>query len=78
MEKQNLVFANSDLMHTSCLRCGKHAMSIPFHCDEMGMKVSYTHYSYCEDCLREGLKLLKEGEPKKFCPKCGTKMEEEP
>ena len=23
-------------------------------------EVSYTHYSYCEDCLRKGLKALKE------------------
>lgn len=22
--------------------------------------ISYTHYSYCEDCLKEGLKRLKE------------------
>ena len=50
--------ANMDMMHTLCLRCGKPSMSIPFHCDEMGMKVSYTHYSYCEDCLRKGLELL--------------------
>jgi hypothetical protein len=25
-------------------------------------EVSYTHYSYCEDCLREGLKLLREAD----------------
>ena len=41
-----------------CIRCKK---DIPltmrtFH------EISYTHYSYCEDCLREGLKLLWKGE----------------
>ena len=49
-----------DMMHLTCLRCGKPAVSIPFHCEELGIKVSYTHYSYCEECLREGLKMLKE------------------
>ena len=52
-----------DMMQTICLRCGKPAVSIPFHCDELGMNVSYTHYSYCEECLREGLKMLKEKVP---------------
>ena len=54
-----------DIMHTLCLRCNKPAVSIPFNCEKYGMKVSYTHYSYCEDCLREGLKMLKNGEKKK-------------
>ena len=54
-----------DMMHTICLRCGKPAVSIPFHYDELGMKLSYTHYSYCEKCLRDGLKMLKEQEPVK-------------
>ena len=39
-----------------CLRCGK---DIPLPYGVMG-EISYTHYSYCEDCLREGLKLLRE------------------
>lgn len=54
-----------DMMHTICLRCGKPAVSISFHYDELGMKLSYTHYSYCEKCLRDGLKVLKEQEPVK-------------
>ena len=61
-----------DMMHTICLRCGKPAVSIPFHYDELGMKLSYTHYSYCEKCLRDGLKMLKEQEP--IAPSvCGSK-----
>lgn len=44
-----------NMIHTKCLRCGEHAVSIPF-----GMTgLPYTNYSYCEKCLREGLKLLK-------------------
>ena len=54
-----------DMMHTICLRCGKPAVSIPVQYDELGMKLSYTHYSYCEKCLRDGLKMLKEQEPVK-------------
>lgn len=45
-----------NMMHTACLRCGKHAVSVPFGLDGL----PYTNYSYCEDCLREGLKLLNE------------------
>lgn len=76
--------AKIDMMHTVCLRCGKPAVSIPFNCDELGMKVSYTHYSYCEKCLREGLKLLKEQEAvqptideygNKRCGSCGHKLQ---
>ena len=52
-----------NMMHTICLRCGKPAVSIPSNYDKLGMNVSYTHYSYCEECLREGLKMLKEKVP---------------
>ena len=38
-----------------CLRCKK---DIPLS-EEAMEEVSYTHYSYCEDCLRKGLKALK-------------------
>lgn len=44
-----------------CLRCGK----------KMPMKLSTvlslqpTHYSYCEDCLKQGLKLLEETDKEK-------------
>ena len=48
LDKQNM-------MHTVCLRCGEHAISIPFGLDG----ISYTHYSYCKNCLRKGIKLLK-------------------
>lgn len=38
-----------------CLRCKKDIpLSIPTF-----EEVSYTHYSYCEECLRKGLKALK-------------------
>lgn len=38
-----------------CLRCKK---DIPLSMPTF-KEVSYTHYSYCEDCLRKGLKALK-------------------
>lgn len=38
-----------------CLRCKK---PIPLPMSTV-VVLSYTHYSYCEDCLRKGLKLLK-------------------
>ncbi len=37
-----------------CLRCRKY---IPLSMSTFE-EVSYTHYSYCEDCLRKGLKAL--------------------
>ena len=43
------------IMPCACLRCKK---SIPITYGTMA-EVSYTHYSYCEDCLRKGLKALK-------------------
>ena len=46
------------IMPCACLRCGK---SIPITYGTMA-EVSYTHYSYCEECLREGLRLLKEAD----------------
>lgn len=45
----------SDTFSLVCLRCGK-SYGIPK--TDMGI-IGYTKYSYCEDCLREGLKLLK-------------------
>lgn len=44
-----------DLMHTSCLLCGKHAVSVPWHLDGL----PYENYSYCPDCIHKGMKLLK-------------------
>lgn len=43
------------IMPLECLRCRKY---IPLTYPTF-KEISYTHYSYCEDCLREGLKLLK-------------------
>lgn len=43
--------------HLICLQCRKPVGSYSKQTME---QVSYTHYSYCEDCLRQGLKLLKE------------------
>lgn len=37
-----------------CLRCGK-TFGVP---ETDMMMIGYTKYTYCEDCLREGLKLL--------------------
>ena len=45
----------SDVFSLKCLRCGK-TYGIPE--TDMGV-LGYTKYSYCEDCLREGLKLLR-------------------
>lgn len=41
-------------MRMKCLRCGK---SFGMTTTDMDL-IGYTKYSYCEDCLREGLKLL--------------------
>lgn len=50
----------TDKMPLICLRCKK---PIPLTVKTFE-EVSYTHYSYCEDCLRQGLKLLKEADEK--------------
>lgn len=44
----------SDMMHTACLSCGKHAVSAPFHLDGL----PYANYSYCSDCIHKAIKLL--------------------
>ena len=44
----------SETKGMKCLRCGK-TFGIP---ETDMMIIGYTKYSYCEDCLREGLKLL--------------------
>lgn len=43
------------LMHTTCLLCGKHAVSVPWHLEGL----PYKNYSYCSDCISKGIKLLK-------------------
>lgn len=43
-----------------CLRCKKDKPMLLSSMKDKG--VTYTHYSYCEDCLRKGLKALKEKE----------------
>ena len=53
-----------DIMAFICLRCKK---DIPLTIRTME-EISYTHYSYCEDCLREGLKLLKAKDKEKEMP----------
>lgn len=46
---------DEDIMPLICIRCRK-----PKYLKLGTMKeISYTHYSYCEDCLRKGLKALK-------------------
>lgn len=44
------------IFHLQCLRCKKPVGS---YSEQTMEQVSYTHYSYCEDCLRKGLKMLK-------------------
>ena len=47
--------AKPTVMPLICLRCKK---DIPLTFDTFA-EISYTHYSYCEDCLRKGLALLR-------------------
>ena len=42
-------------LSTACLMCKKPAVTFNTEDD-----IPYTNYSYCEDCLRKGLKLLRE------------------
>ena len=42
--------------HLKCLRCGG---DVGCYSDITMEQVRYTNYSYCEECLREGLKMLK-------------------
>ena len=46
---------DNDMMPLICIRCKK---DIPLTVKTFE-EVSYTHYSYCEECLRKGLKALK-------------------
>ena len=45
---------SNDIMPLICLRCKK---DIPLTLRTFE-EISYTHYSYCEDCLREGVRKL--------------------
>ena len=51
----------SKTMPLICLRCRK---PIPLTYPTFS-EVSYTHYSYCEDCLRAGLFLLRQHDAQK-------------
>ena len=46
---------DDDIMPLICLRCKK---DIPLTYKTF-KEVSYTHYSYCEECLRKGLKSMR-------------------
>ena len=46
-------------LSTVCLMCKKPAVTFNTEDD-----IPYTNYSYCEDCLRKGLKLLREQKKK--------------
>ena len=59
--------------HLECIRCHK---PIGFYHKSTMDEVGYTKYSYCEDCLREGLAILKERDKQmklEKCPFCGGK-----
>lgn len=58
--------------HLQCLHCKKDVGVYSLHTME---QVGYTNCSYCEDCLRKGLALLKEQE-KKACITCYYTKEE--
>ncbi len=72
----------NDMLHTNCLKCGGHAISIPL---KYGLEVGYTRYSYCEKCLSdfvrrswkgEPIMSKKPGQPKSFtCRYCGEPVE---
>lgn len=47
---------DDDKIGLICLRCKKATT----YSKRTFREISYTHYSYCEECLREGLKLLRE------------------
>ncbi len=47
--------SDNDIMPLICLRCRKD-IPLPFG---VMKSISYTHYSYCEECLRKGLKALR-------------------
>lgn len=49
--------------HLQCLLCKGYVGVYSTHTME---HVGYTNYSYCEDCLRKGLKLLKETMPEEI------------
>lgn len=46
---------SDSLMHTTCLLCGKPAVSVPWHLEGL----PYENYSYCQDCIHKAMKLLK-------------------
>lgn len=50
-------------MPLACLKCKK---SIPLSMSTF-KEISYTHYSYCEECLRKGLAALRAFEEIKKC-----------
>ena len=58
------------IMPLECLRCRKY---IPLTYPTF-KEISYTHYPYCEDCLREGLKLLKAQDDKNGVIRIGDEV----
>ena len=57
-------------LSTVCLLCKKPAVTFNTEDD-----IPYTNYSYCEDCLRKGLKLLRE--QKKICKNSNAAIEKD-
>lgn len=57
-------------LSTVCLLCKKPAVTFNTEDD-----IPYTNYSYCEDCLRKGLKLLRE--QKKICKNSKAAIEKD-
>ena len=54
---------DTTIMPLKCLNCKKD-IPLPWG---IVKEISYTHYSYCEECLRKGLKALKEWEKVQNC-----------
>ncbi|MBQ1291595.1 MAG: hypothetical protein IIY28_09655, partial [Lachnospiraceae bacterium] len=46
---------SDSLMHTTCLLCGKHAVSVPWHLEGL----PYENDSYCPDFIHNAINLLK-------------------
>lgn len=67
--------------HLKCLRCGAAYYHTEFAMSEM----SYRMYSYCPDCIDNGIEALKEQDPIKpivdvdtwACGKCGYRLEKQ-
>ena len=57
-DNPTVTHGEGDSISLICLRCKK----VTTYSMSTFREISYTHYSYCEECLRAGLKLLREAD----------------